>query len=85
MQDKQKVVEMLKDLQGSSIVEINDLKNVIKFNDGWGKPNIYFITGLGQKKATRCSDDDITYKCYIPVDIDIRLDWYSKTGQVLSE
>lgn len=82
---KQKTIDFLKDLSWSQNVEINNLRNLLKFNDAFGKENIYFCAWVEKKLTTRCKDSDIKKKKYFVVDIDARLDHYEKTGEVLTE
>ncbi len=85
MVDKQQVIDFLKDLAGSGNVEINVNANTLtKFSSAWWKPQIYFCAWFNKDLDKRCGDGDFTRKKYIPVDIDIRLDYYKRTWKVLS-
>lgn len=79
------VIEFIKYLKWESFVEINNLDNVINYNDAIWKTNIYFTCWLWQKQVKRCNDNDIKTKKYFVVDIDMRLDHYIKTGEVLDQ
>ena len=82
--EKQLVIDFLKRLSGGKWVEIDENANrVVKFNDARGKPQEYFCCWFDQHNW-RCKDNDFTSKCYIPVDIDIRLDYYEREKKVLS-
>ena len=83
--DKQKVVDFLTDLAWTGWVEINKNANtLLKFKDALWKPQIYFCAWFKKWLKKRCGDTDFEKKKYIPVDIDIRLDYFKKTWQVLS-
>lgn len=82
---KEEIKEFLLDLSWWNKIEINNLNSLLKLDDGYGKDKIYFCCWFDKSKKWRCNDDDFTHKCYIPIDIDIRLDHYEKTSKVLSE
>ena len=85
MTNKQQVIDFIKYLAGDSKIQISTLNHPIKFTDAEGKENIYFCGGLWAPKASRCDDDDIKSKKYCFVDIDIRNDYFLKTGEVISQ
>lgn len=80
-----KTTELLKHLKWESEIEFNNLTHKISYKDCVGASNVYFVAGLGEKISKRASDDDIKTKKYLCVDIDIRMDHYDKTKEVLSQ
>lgn len=83
--NKQNVIDFLKYLAWSSLVEINDLNHTLNFNDVLWRNNIYFCAWLDKKSQKRCSDDDIKKKRYFVVDLDIRLEYWKKNWKVLTQ
>ena len=83
MVDKQQVIDFLLDLAWTWKVEINNLNSIVKFNEALWKPNIYFCCWY-DKANGRCSDNDFTKKKYIPFDIDIRLNHYERTWEIMT-
>lgn len=80
-----KVVDFLKDLAGSWGVEINKNANSLTtLSQALWQSQIYFCAWFEKWLTTRCKDWDFKKKKYIPVDIDIRLDHYERTKEVLS-
>lgn len=83
--EKQQVIDFLKHLAWDGGVEINvNANRIVKFNDAWGKSQIYFCAGIPKGLGRRCADGDFFTKKYIPVDIDIRKDYFDRTWKVLS-
>lgn len=84
--EKQQVIDFLKDLSWDGGAEINvNANQLIKFKDALGMPQIYFCAGIPKGGlGRRCADWDFFSKKYIPVDIDIRKDYFDRTWKVLS-
>lgn len=80
-----KSIELLKHLKWTSEIEFNNLTHKLSYNECMGKNNVYFVAWLAEKINKRASDDDIKTKKYLCVDIDIRMDYYNKHKEVLSQ
>lgn len=85
MHNKQQVIDFIKWIKGTGQVQICTLNTPISFADAEGKENIYFCWGLKTKMTKRCDDSDIGAKRYVAIDIDIRNDYFLKTGEVISQ
>lgn len=79
------IIEFIKYLKWNSFVEINNLDSVIDFKSAMWKKNIYFTCWLSEKLSKRCNDNDIKTKKYFVVDIDMRLDHFINTWEVLDQ
>lgn len=75
--------EFIDYLKWSSFVEYNNLNAIV--DPSKDKSNIYFCCWLWEKLSRRCNDDDINTKKYFLVDVDIRLEYFQKTWEVISQ
>lgn len=85
MQDRQQVIDFIRQLAGTQKVEFNNLTTVVDFNKAYSGTNMYFVAWIPEKTNARCSDADIKMKKYFFVDIDIRNSFYKKTNNVISD
>lgn len=81
---REQIVSMLELLSWSWEYEINDLSTVCTLDYAIGRDGMFFCAGKNRWVLQRCNDDDFKKKCYFFVDLDIRLDHYKKTWEVLS-
>lgn len=83
--EKQKVIDFLKDLSWNGYCELNNLKEIVTFNQAfWGK-QIYFCAWLDKRPIARCKDNDFTKKKYVFVDVDIRQIAYDREKRVIDD
>lgn len=83
--EKQNVIDFLKDLSWTGYCELNNLKEIVTFDQAfWGK-QIYFCAWLDKKPTARCKDNDFTKKKYVFVDVDIRQIVYDREKRVIDD
>lgn len=66
-------------------MQVNDLRRRVLYNDAVGRTDMYFSAGAHIDKGARWSDEDYTHKSYMVVDLDIRMEMFTKENRVIDQ